>query len=242
MRALLRRWLPLETRQQLAHLRRQWHDFTHGSLPRNERSHVPWPTQVALTQRVMPGQLFDNKLHNLRQGAQALSGSVLAPGALWSFWAVLGRPSVAQGYVEGRNLVQGQLTRQVGGGLCQLSSLVYHLALMGGLQVAERHPHSIDIYREEDRFTPLGADATVVWGFKDLRLRNPHPFALSLHCELQGDQLTARLCAASNLQPREVVFVREPLGPQQVRVHAKVGDELLQVTDYVQQQGAGLVR
>jgi hypothetical protein len=35
--------------------------------------------------------------------------------------------------------------------------LLYHLALLGGLEMIERHPRSIDLYREDDRFARLNA-------------------------------------------------------------------------------------
>ena len=142
-----------------------------------------------LEQTVFRGQFYENKLSNLRRGAASIDQSVIEPGGQWSFWRRLGKPSVRRGYLEGRTIMGDRLVRQVGGGLCQLSSLVHHLALLGGLEIVERHAHSIDIYREEERHTPLGADATVVWGFKDLRLRNPHPFAVSIGCAVDGHRL-----------------------------------------------------
>ncbi|HTP30232.1 MAG TPA: VanW family protein, partial [Anaeromyxobacteraceae bacterium] len=36
----------------------------------------------------------------------------------------------------------------------------------------ERHSHSIDLYTDSTRFAPLGADATVAYGRKDLRFEN----------------------------------------------------------------------
>lgn len=68
---------------------------------------------------------------------------------------------------NGRNLVAGKIQGNYGGGLCQVSGLLYYIALATGLEILERHAHSIDIYAEEDRFAPLGADDTVVFGYKN---------------------------------------------------------------------------
>jgi len=63
------------------------------------------------------------------------------------------------------------LALDYGGGLCQLSGIIYHAVLEAGLEILERHPHSLDIYTATTRYTPLGSDAAVVYGHKDLRFK-----------------------------------------------------------------------
>ncbi len=124
-----------------------------------------------------------------------------------------------------------------GGGLCQLSSLVYHLGLLGGLSVLERHPRSLDIYREEERFTPLGADATVVWRFKDLRLHNPHPFPVALGFRVERSQWIGELRAFGDLTACDVSFGRVNLERPWVQVDTMVNRRRLVSTVYEQRQG-----
>jgi vancomycin resistance protein VanW len=242
LRQELRKVLPLALRQGLAHHMRQLRDTRRGL--KFDLSRVMdlagYTVQAELTQRIMPSAMFENKLANLKNGARLLNGSRMAPGALWSFWRTVGDPNEANGFVEGRNLVNGELTAQVGGGLCQPSSLMYHLALLGGLTIAERHPHSIDIYKEEDRFTPLGADATVVWGFKDLRLTNPHPTEVVFECFVEGHTITGRIHAREALPKYDVQFVRVPLAERRVRVDVIVNGAVQSQTPYEQQQGMAL--
>jgi vancomycin resistance protein VanW len=193
-----------------------------------------------ICQPIMPGALFENKLVNLAIGAQRVNLSMIAPGKNWSFWNGVQQPIEVNGFVVGRNLVNGELTRQVGGGLCQLSSLMYHLALSVGLKIVERHAHSIDIYREDERFTPLGADATVVWGFKDLRVNNPHSFAVVFECVVKDNLLIGRVYCSASLPELPVEFIREQLDKQRVRVKAVVNNQLHTQTVYVQKQGLSL--
>jgi vancomycin resistance protein VanW len=234
--------VPLSLRQALAHQRRQLGDALSGARFGTGRiaDLGAYSRQVELTQRIMPSALFENKLANLKNGARLLSGSCVGPGAHWSFWRTVGEPIEANGFVVGRNLVDGVLTMQVGGGLCQPSSLMYHVALLAGLTVTERHPHSIDIYKEEDRFTPLGADATVVWGYKDLRLTNPHDVELVFECFVEGHTITARVYAKGELPRYAVDFVRAPLTPPMVRVDSVINGEVAVQTFYEQQQGMAL--
>ncbi len=243
LRKLVRRLIPLAARQALAHARRRWHDVRHGvrlSEARGETDLSGFTLHVELSQAVMPGAMLENKLANLARGAQRINLALLAPRQTWSFWRYVRRPSERNGFVAGRNLVNGQLTRQIGGGLCQLSSLAYHLGLLSGLVVVERHPHSIDIYREHERFTPLGADATVVWGFKDLRLSNPHGVDVLLECYVQEQRLIGRVYARGPLPNYDIDFVREQIGANQVVVDTVVNRRQHTRTRYEQQPGLSL--
>jgi len=237
LRRAARRVVPLEARQAIAHARRAARDRARGIAFADARGGGEWPARVRIEQRVMPSAVIEAKLANLRLGAAAVDASVIGPGERWSFWHRVGRPAARRGFVHGRNLVDGRLVAQAGGGLCQLSGILHHLALVAGLAVDERHAHSIDIYREEDRFTPLGADATVVWGVKDLRLRNPHPFPVSLSCALDGTRLVARLRCDGEIAPREVGFVRGPASPGRVRVWTIVDGTRAGETEYQQRPG-----
>jgi vancomycin resistance protein VanW len=237
LRRFLRRRAPLKLRQLYAQARRLYRDSVSGTHFHFESGGGDWPVRTELIQIVFPGQLYENKLSNLRRGAALIDQSLIKPGSQWSFWERVGEPSVGNGFVDGRNIVDGQLVRQVGGGLCQLSSLIYHLALLGGLEIVERHPHSLDIYRENERFTPLGADATVVWGFKDLRLRNSYQFAISIGCFLDGKRLVGQLRSQEAVPSPEVVFVREEMAPGRVRVRTVVEGRTHGVTEYEQRPG-----
>lgn len=244
LRATVRRLLPLPVRQSLMHAGRRLADAKYGMSFSDGRATAADLAAFALhseiVQPVQPSALFENKLLNLTQGARRMNLALLEPGQIWSFWRYVRQPVEGNGFVVGRNLVNGQLTRQVGGGLCQLSSLIYHLGLTAGLEVNERHAHSIDIYQEHERFTPLGADATVVWGYKDLRLNNPHAAPVVLECFVRDHTLVGRIYTRKKLEPLHLEFVREPQPDQCVLVHTLVNGQPHTQTRYTQKQGLGL--
>jgi len=230
--ACVRRLLPLPWRQNLRHQWRRVQDAMHGLHFASKTGDIVQADPLRVTQPVHRTTTYANKLINLRCAARRLDHQLIASGANWSFWHVVGCPDVAGGFVTGRNLVAGRLVEQTGGGLCQVASLVYLLALQGGLLVLERHAHSVDIYREAERFTPLGADATVVWGFKDLRLHNPHPFPVMLRIIVNEGRLHGELHAAGALAVQQIEFVREVLAPNSIRVHTMVDGLPRASTDY----------
>jgi vancomycin resistance protein VanW len=128
-----------------------------------------------------PG-LQDAKVVNLRLALATLDGLVIAPGETLSFWRRVGRPTAERGYVRGIVLSRGRVSTGIGGGLCQLSNLLYWMALHTPLRIAERHHHSFDPFPDDRRVLPFGSGATVVWTIADLRLRNDsaQPFQVRL--------------------------------------------------------------
>ncbi len=165
--------------------------------------------KLALTQPIRPGATLANKLTNIRLASSKTDRLCLQPGQILSFWTVVGRPSERRGFRLSRNIVGGQVSEAVGGGLCQVSGILYHLALLAGLDIVERHPHSLDIYREEERFSPLGADATVVYGYKDLRIQNCYDFPVAVLMEAGSEHLTAVLLSPQPIREREIEFRRD---------------------------------
>jgi len=163
---------------------------------------------AALRQPVFRTATSANKVHNLKLASMHIRKYVFKPGEYISFWHMTGAPAAEKGYLPGRNLVNGVLKEEPGGGLCQLSGLMYHLALVAGLEIVE-YNHSVDIYREEERFTPLGADATVVYGYKNLLLRNTTPNPLYFEFLIGEEQAEGRICSAGPLAESEVRFERE---------------------------------
>lgn len=168
-----------------------------------------FPVRISIEQSAGGTAHSEAKRHNIGIAARAIGGLVIGPGELLSFWRIVGRPSPRRGFVPGRSLVHGRVELDYGGGLCQLSGMLYYAALIGGLEIVERHPHTRDIYTEETRYAPLGADAAVAYGFKDLRVANPYRFPISFSIDLAGDRLICGIAAPEEITEHQVRFERE---------------------------------
>ncbi len=132
--------------------------------------------------------LTAGKVQNLRVACQWLHGLEIRKGQVFSFWKQIGRTRRSKGYTKGRELREGCLIANVGGGLCQLSNLLYQLALDSEFEIMERHAHSRVIpgsLAEQDR------DATVFWNYVDLRFRVT--FDCRLETVLSSNELIVRL-------------------------------------------------
>lgn len=127
--------------------------------------------------------LQHNKVKNLRIAAKRLNNVVVYPGETFSYWRLIGNPTKRKGYVEGMVLHYGGFHPGVGGGLCQLSNLIYWMTLHTPLTVVERHRHSYDVFPDSNRTQPFGSGATCVYNYIDLQIRNDtsEPFQLSVY-------------------------------------------------------------
>jgi vancomycin resistance protein VanW len=164
------------------------------------------PFQITVQQLFMPSPLMENKIHNITIGTLELHKVIIEPNEVLSFWKCIKQPNRDRGFRVGRNLLNGKLSEDLGGGLCQLSSILYHCALIAGLTIVERHHHSIDIYQENERFTPLGADATVVYAYKDLQLQNPYPFSITFAFDITAKELCCSLLSEEYIVPKNIRF------------------------------------
>jgi vancomycin resistance protein VanW len=149
------------------------------------------------------------KVHNLQLAAARITRRAIRPGEIFSFWHWVGTPSVRRGYQTGRSITGDGVGQEVGGGLCQLSGIIHHTVLMTGLPVLERYPHSIDIYEEHERHTPLGADATVVYGYKDFRFQNNSGAVLFLQFKIDNQHLMCELWGTRPGIACQLAFERE---------------------------------
>ncbi len=188
---------------------------------------------TSIIQPITKNSSTANKIHNLGIAVEQLNNIEIGPNKTFSFWKVLGNPSKKNGYKESRTIINGALTSSVGGGLCQLSGLIYYLALQAGLTITERHAHSIDIYNDDERYTPLGSDATVSYGYKDLRFVNPLPFPVTLQLELSGTALTGSLLAHKKAQSYAIEFTctKYPSFTEVITLRHHNGEQLVLTKD-----------
>ena len=134
-------------------------------------------------------ELQENKVANLRLAVARLDGIVLYPGETFSYWRLIGRPSRRKGYLDGIVLFCGTFRPGVGGGLCQMSNLIFWMTLHTPLTVVERYRHSYDVFPDSGRTQPFGSGATCVYPYRDLMIRNDTQTTFRLHVTVGGEFL-----------------------------------------------------
>ncbi len=150
---------------------------------------------ASFTTRLAPDP---DRVHNVRLAASRLRGLLLPTGFELSFNRAVGPRTRQAGFREAPVLVDEELVPGDGGGVCQVSSTLFNAALLADLVVTARRNHTQPV-----PYVPLGRDATVVYGWLDLRVRNDGP-PLLLWTELSPDRLTVSFYG----RPRPARWVR----------------------------------
>ncbi len=165
-------------------------------------------SQTPLWTEIEPQERFlvAGKIQNLRRAAASLDGVEIRAGAIFSFWKHIGRTTRLRGYVAGRELREGCIIPNIGGGLCQLSNALYDAALKSNFEILERHAHTQTIVgslAEQNR------DATVFWNYVDLRFRSPKPFRID--AKLDSANLTVQFRGEKLAMPSLHQISRRPV-------------------------------
>lgn len=166
-------------------------ELTRGSSP-SELDYVVATHRSPLVRQLagVDPQLQHSKIVNLRLAATQLNEVVLRPGQRLSFWHLVGNPTYAKGYVDGLVISHGRIGVGVGGGLCQMTNLLYWMTLHTPLEVVERWRHSYDVFPDSSRTQPFGSGATCAWPALDLQIVNPTTATFRLTVNVGDDFLT----------------------------------------------------
>lgn len=183
---------------------------------KNESRMNDFSTQLIEKQEIKQGVLFENKWHNIQLTASKISGVVIPSGGIFSFWHLVGNPSQRNGFKESRMIRNGKIDFEIGGGVCQVSSIIYLAVLRAGLTILERHSHSVDIYEEHERVAPLGADATVVYGAKDFQFMNTLNSDIQLIINVLDKEITLTLLSKAPIEERILHFDRYEEGTKRI--------------------------
>ncbi|MDV3221404.1 MAG: VanW family protein [Intrasporangium sp.] len=128
------------------------------------------------------------RTQNLVVASRTINGTYLAPGETFSLNGILGERTKAKGYGDGTVIINGRLTRGTGGGISQVSTVIYNMAYFAGAQILEFTPHAFFIPRY-----PEGREATVYWPSVDNKWKNDTPYGMLLQTWVEGGYVHGRV-------------------------------------------------
>ncbi len=114
------------------------------------------------------------RVHNISLACERISGSVLAPGEVFSFNGAVGERTRANGFLDAPVILSGEFVEGTGGGVCQASTTLMGAALRAGLRVTESRPHSLSVGYVPPSQDAMGSRAS------DLKLQNPYDLPVYL--------------------------------------------------------------
>ncbi len=154
-------------------------------------------------------RLQHNKIKNLAIALQKLDGVIVKPGETFSYWMLIGRPTKSKGYVAGMLLRNGVVREGIGGGLCQLSNLIYWMTLHTPLTVVERFRHGYDVFPDSNRTQPFGSGATCSYPYIDLQIKNNTTSTFQLTLQLTDSHLTGSWLADTEATVQYTILEKE---------------------------------
>lgn len=113
-----------------------------------------------------------NRVDNIALGSSFINGTIVKPGDIFSFNAIVGPVSAEQGFKQAYVIQKGRTVLDDGGGICQVSTTVFRAILNAGLPVVKRTAHAYRVgYYEQHGFKP-GFDATIFSPSVDFQFKN----------------------------------------------------------------------
>lgn len=169
-----------------------------------------------------------NRVNNITLACEALNGTVLAPGEVFSYNQTVGQRTKERGFLEAGAYVSGKSVSEVGGGICQVSSTLYYCTLMANLEIVSRTNHMFTV-----NYVDLGMDATVSWPNPDFQFKNNTDYPIRIEANVSDNACNISLIGTKtdNIQVKmtyEILATIQPTiivteDPSEVNGHSRVG-------------------
>lgn len=159
--------------------------------PENDAGNPPASEPVPEILTEISTHLYDdseNRVNNIKIASEAISGTVLAPGDVFSFNDTVGKRSAEKGYKKAPILSHGKHSKGFGGGVCQVSTTLYLAANDCGFEILERHRHDKKV-----AYAPNGNDCTVNYNDLDLKFKNNSDKTVRLEIYVDGEEVVAKI-------------------------------------------------
>lgn len=123
------------------------------------------------------------RINNIKLAMSFINGTCVAPGETFSFNKTVGERTASRGFRMATAYSGGEVTEQLGGGICQVSTTLFNAAVKADMEIVERHNHSLTVH-----YVDKGKDATVDWGHQDFQFRNNSDDSIYICCYLTEDK------------------------------------------------------
>ncbi len=126
-----------------------------------------------------------NRRYNIKNGAETLNGILIKPDEEFSLNNALGEINAATGYLPELVIKGNRTIPEYGGGLCQIGTTMFRVAIATGLPITQRRPHTYRV----SYYEPAGTDATIYNPWPDMRFINDTGHHILIQSRIEGDNL-----------------------------------------------------
>jgi len=174
----------------------------------------------------------NNRIHNIKVGAEKLNGALILPGNQFSTINTLGPVDADHGFVQELVIKGPDTIPEYGGGLCQVSTTLFRAALNAGLPITERQNHSyrVSFYEKDGDGNKIGPglDATIYEPHPDLKFKNDTANSILVTDEVVGKKITFNFYGTSDGRTSKII------GPTILKLIQPDQDPQVEVTQNLQ--------
>ena len=214
------------------------------------------PVEPELTVGELTFEMFGQKLEsrsskyvnnpkrteNLRLACEAINGTIINPGEVFSFNKIVGERTAEKGY-QPATVYGGESgsVEDLGGGICQVASTIYYATLYMDLEQVAREPHMFQVY-----YVPAGMDATIYWDSKlDYQFRNNRENPIKIQANVDDGscnitfwgvkesdnyvEMTSAVLSTTTDEPQEELDETKPVGFRELKQTAYTGAHVVAV-------------
>ena len=157
------------------------------------------------------------RVQNIRVGSSLMDGLTIPKNGVFDFNAAVGDINPDRGFVDGYVIKSGTLAKEVGGGICQVSTTVFRAAYLGGLPIMQRNFHSYRVSYYElatrDFAPPIGFEATGYSPYKNLKFKNDTGAPIFMQVSVDVRRYTMRVDLFGAKPDRRVTLSKPIFGP-----------------------------
>jgi vancomycin resistance protein YoaR len=165
----------------------------------------------------------NNRIKNIQNGAVKLNGLLIPPDGIFSTISTTQPFTIEGGYLPELVIKGSKLVPELGGGLCQIGTTLFRMAMNSGMEITERRNHSLVVSYYNDLSNGLpGTDATIYEPAPDFRFKNDtgHHVLIEANVNTQTGDLVFTLWGTNDGRkgfydpPQVLRWI--PSGPKQV--------------------------
>ncbi len=155
-----------------------------------------------------------SRVTNIRLISKTIDGTVIGPGQSFSLNGIVGKRTKEKGYVEAPFILDGELSKDIGGGVSQYATTALNAAFFAGLRLDQHQAHSFYISRY-----PPGREATVNFPGIDLRWTNTTSAPVVVRSMTGQNSLTVALYGQGDGREVEAITGRRrPIAGRDFRI------------------------
>ncbi|HLR79447.1 MAG TPA: VanW family protein [Bacillota bacterium] len=136
--------------------------------------------------------------HNIQLATSSINNHVIFPGEKFSFNKIVGKRTKEKGYKRAPVIVKGELTEDIGGGICQVSSTLFNAVNLDGIQMVERYSHSRQV-----PYVPPGKDATVSWWGPDFVFKNVYNHPILIRAKASRGKVHVQIFSSEAVEKQD---------------------------------------